>query len=302
MACLTYKKANLLRLVNILLFLTQISTMYRVLGILLLGIATQAQAQYFYNDILANKQAKENFLLLKTNEIKRVTVTSTDPDGMPTEGFAILQQINSKKNEMVTSTQSTISPVSIFSSSFTPTGNLLASQDSTENAVSQTTYSYGENDNLQKVTSQTHEPEKSVIKFSENRLYSFDGSRPTSMIRIKNRKDTLKVEFIAEEHGLVGEERWIEKGKTIETYYYYYDANGRLTDIAHFNKTARRILPDYIFEYDTKGRITSMDAIVTGTNQYRNWRYSYDARGLKIKEIIYNKDKRAEGKVLYNYE
>ncbi len=300
----TYKKTILLRLVNIHLILNQIRTMYKVLCVMCFSAATSVNAQYYYNDILGNKQAKEHYQLLKKNNIKKVTVTSTDPNGEPIEGISILQEINARRNEMTTSTQSPSSPTSILSTKFLENGMPATTNDSTEAAVSLTSYTYGSGtpENLTGVTSASHEPEQTILKFSENRQYTFNGSQPKSMLRIKNGKDSLKVQFLADEHGWIGEERWVEKGKTIETYYYYYDAKGHLTDIARYSTRARRLLPDYTFEYDGNGRLAQMTSFVNGTNQYRIWRYTYDDRGLKTKEVVFNKDKQAEGKVLYSYE
>lgn len=278
--------------------------MYKVFSLLCICAVIQARAQYYYDDILGNKQAKDNYLLLKQNNIKKVTVISTDPNGAPTEGFAILQEINARKNEMNTSTQSAISPTSILFTKYLVSGYPASTTDSTEAAVSITSYSYQNetSGNLLAISSTTHEPEQQSIKFYEQRQYVFNGAQPKTMLRIKNGKDSLRVQFIADEKGWISEERWTVKGKTIETYYYYYDAAGNLTDIARYSAKARRLLPDYTFNHDANGRLTEMTSFVNGTNQYRIWRYTYDGRGLRTKEVVFNKDKQAEGKVIYNYE
>ncbi|MEO7308754.1 MAG: hypothetical protein ABIX01_00035 [Chitinophagaceae bacterium] len=305
MACPTYKKAILLRLVNIHLILNPKRSMYKLCSLLCFFVVTQAGAQYYYNDILGNQEAKDNFLLLKKNNIKKVTVTSTAPDGMPVEGLAILQEINARKNQMTTSTHNELNPTSILLTQYLTNGLPASTTDSTEAAVSATIYTYSDDGvgNLLSITSKTHEPEQSAIKFMEQRQYTFNGMKPSSMLRVKNGKDSLQVQFVNEEHGWIGEERWTEKGKATETYFYYYDVKGNLTDIARFNKKANRLLPDYTFEYDATGRITIMNSFVNGTNQYRIWRYTYDGRGLKTKEVVFNnKAKESEGKVVYSYE
>jgi YD repeat-containing protein len=165
-------------------------------------------------------------------------------------------------------------------------------------------YTYGTDAShpLQTVASSTGFPGERTNQFVEIRNYTSNGKQPSGMVRIKNGRDTLWVTFIAEEHGWIGEERWLQKGKLVETYYYYYDAAGRVTDITHFNKTARRILPDYTFEYNAQGRLTSMVTFINGTNQYRTWRYTYDSRGLKTGEVVYNKYRQQEGKLIYSYQ
>lgn len=265
---------------------------------------TTARAQYYYNDILSNRTAHENFGLLKKAGISNVAVASFDPNGEPTQGFSVKQEINKRSNTIETSSQSAYSNASILTSSYTTDGWPTASIDSTEGSVSRTSYFYS-NDaahQLQSVTSTTGFPGEMTNQYVELRTYSFSGANPAGMVRIKNSKDTLRVNFIVEEHGWIGEERWIQKGKTIETYYYYYDAAGRVTDIAHYNKLARRILPDYTFEYDAQGRLTSMITIINGTNQYRTWRYTYDNRNLKTGEVVFNKYRQQEGKLVYTYQ
>jgi len=278
--------------------------MNKVIALFCFCAVTHAHAQYYYNDILGNKQARENYMLLKKNTIKKVQIASTEPDGTPTEGFAILQEINARRNEMNTSSQSLLSPTSILLTNYQESGLPLKTIDSTEASVSVTIYTYHNElpGNLSLVSSTTHEPEQSIIKFSEKRQYTYNGTVPKSMLRVKNAKDSLRVAFLPDENNRIGEERWTEKGKLTETYYYYYDEKGNLTDIARYSNKARRLLPDYTFEYDENGRTTGMTAFVNGTNQYRIWRYTYDGRGLKTKEVIFNKDKQAEGKVVYSYE
>lgn len=269
----------------------------------LLLIST-ARAQYYYNDILSNRTARENFLLLKKAGIKNVTVASFDPNGEPTEGFLLKQDVDTRNSTIETSSQSAYSNPSILRSIYLADGWPLATSDSTEGSVSRTNYTYGADAThpLQAVASTTGFPGEKTNQYIETRNYTNSGTRPASMVRIKNGRDTMRVTFITEEHGWIGEERWIQKGKPAETYYYYYDAGGRVTDIAHFSTKAHRILPDYTFEYDAAGRLASMVTFINGTNQYRTWRYTYDGRGLKTGETVFNKYRQQEGKLVYSYQ
>ncbi|MCC6762232.1 MAG: hypothetical protein IT252_13495, partial [Chitinophagaceae bacterium] len=65
---------------------------------------------------------------------------------------------------------------------------------------------------------------------------------------------------------------------------------------------AGKILPDLLFEYDAAGRINQQTSVQAGSNMYRIWRYVYDARGLKIKEGVFNKYKEPEGRIEYSYQ
>jgi YD repeat-containing protein len=107
--------------------------------------------------------------------------------------------------------------------------------------------------------------------------------------------------FVAAENGRPGEEQWWKGQRRLETYFYYYDEQHRLTDIARFNKRAQRILPDLLFEYHPQGWLAKQVSVQANSNQYRTYRYSYDARGLKVKEEILNKQNQIEAVIFYTY-
>lgn len=266
--------------------------------------STTVRAQYYYNDIVSNRTARENFIQLKKAGVKEVTVASFNPDSQPTEGFSVKQKVSSRNNTVETVSQSAYSNPSILTSVYTSDGWPVSATDSTDASVSRVSYSYS-NDaahQLTTIASTTGFPGENSNLYNEIRTYTYSGTNPASMKRVKNGKDTLHVSFLPEEHGWIGEERWMQKGKLIETYFYYYDDKGRLTDVAHYNKQAQKILPDYTFEYNGAGRISSMMTVVEGTNQYRTWRYTYDERGLKTGEVVFNKYKQREGRLTYTYE
>ena len=278
--------------------------MYKWLLPAMLLLTASARAQYYYTDVLGNKAARENFLLLKKVGISTVAVASFEPGGEPTEGFSAKQELDKRNNTVATISQSAYSNPSTLVSTYTAEGWPLAANDSSDGSVSRISYTYttDASHQLQSVSSSTSFPGEVTNQYNEVRNYNFANGKLAGMVRLKNGKDTLRVNFITEEHGWVGEERWLQKGKAIEIYYYYYDAQGRVTDIAHYNKQARRILPDYTFEYDAQGRMTSMVTVINGTNQYRTWRYTYDSRGLKTGETVLNKYRQPEGKLVYSYQ
>lgn len=278
--------------------------MFKFSALILTLVVVRSEAQYYYNDLGGCKQTKEEHRSLKQLNIRRVSVTATDPDGMPTEGFSVLQELNKAGDRMVTSSQSSITSTSILTTSYLANDLPAASIDSNEATVSETVYTYdaAHPERLIQISSTTHEAGEPNSLFTETRSYTYKDETPVRMVRIKNGKDTMQVQFITEEHGWVAEERWTVKGRITETYYYYYDAAGRLTDIARYSSKAKRILPDYTFEYDAKGKLTQMKAFMNGTNQYRTMLYGYDERGLKVKEQVYNKYNQKEGSLTYTYE
>jgi hypothetical protein len=123
------------------------------------------------------------------------------------------------------------------------------------------------------------------------------------MLKILNNNDTTEVRFTLGERGNVVEELPFIKHVSGEKTYYYYDDKNRLTDIVRYNAKARRLLPDYMFEYTDKNRvsqkITTLSMMDLG---YLIWRYVYDDKGLKTKEASFNKDKVMTGKIEYSYQ
>ncbi len=274
--------------------------MYKLFLVFFSSIAFSAHAQYYFNDIVNSKQARDNFQLLHKNDIKKVHVSSEDPDGTPTEGFSIDQQIET--NKIYTASKATYSNVSILTSNFGKYGWPSSIIDSSDASVIVTNFTYNDNSQLIHISSATHENGETPILYAEERSFTYNGNTPVSMQLIKNKKDTMQVSFITEEHGWVGEERWYKKGRLTETYYYYYDDKGRITDIARFDRKSQKILPDYTYEYNPQGKVITMAAIEPGSNYYRRWHYTYDERGLKTSETVYNKYKQLEGKVNYAYK
>ena len=68
------------------------------------------------------------------------------------------------------------------------------------------------------------------------------------------------------------------------------------------DKKLKKLMPDMMFEYDENNRviqkITPLPQLTLG---YVIWRYIYDGRGLKTKEVLFNRDKQLTGKIDYAY-
>jgi YD repeat-containing protein len=122
------------------------------------------------------------------------------------------------------------------------------------------------------------------------------------MLRIKDKKDTSVVSFKLDEKGNVSEEQSIRRGVSSDPVYYYYDSNNRLTDIVRFNNKAKRLLPEYMFEYSPKNQVIQKITVPGNGSNYLIWRYQYDDRGLRVREAIFDKYKQLTGKIEYQYQ
>jgi antitoxin component YwqK of YwqJK toxin-antitoxin module len=266
-------------------------------------LLSSAHAQYYYQDIVGLQNTSKNFLRLKANKVNAVVAVSIEPDGSESEDFGIKQELNSKRNILVTQTRSDISGSSILTTYFNDNGFPTSLTDSTNNTVNEVRYTYDEKGRLKQLSSNSHEPGDTNNYFiREDHLFYYDSKgQLVNMLKIKNKVDTMLVIFKPSENGPL-EEAWYYKGYKQETWYYYYDEKGRLTDIARFNPKAKKMLPDYIFEYDEDGDLSQQTVVMPITNFYRVWVYEYLENGLKKAESILKKGKEQEGRIVYSYD
>jgi hypothetical protein len=53
----------------------------------LIVLTTSATAQYFYKDVVSNKQLMAEMAVLKEQNIRTISLSSFEDDGKPSEGF-----------------------------------------------------------------------------------------------------------------------------------------------------------------------------------------------------------------------
>lgn len=261
-----------------------------------------AQAQYYYKDIVSNRQAREQYQLLKAARVKKTTITSFEADGSPSPDFKMEQKVMGSYSQIRTTSENAFTGRSVFTTYFNAEGQLFKSVDTTNETTIQVFFGY---DGQNRLVSISHSSQGVYDKNKEteqhNWQYNAQG-QPEKMLLIKNNTDTTYVSFTYDEAGRVAEEKLVKKGNYLDKYYYYYDEQGRLTDIARYNQRARRLLPDYIFEYDANNRLYEMTTTQEGSSGYMIWRYTYNEKGLKTKEALYNKEKAFVGRTEYVYE
>ena len=271
-----------------------------ILLLLAFTTALNLKAQYYYNDIVNNKQVLAELARLKAKKINGVKVISLEATGEESEGFTCQKKINRDFTEVEIYTSTDESYPNTFTSYFTKTGLLQKTVDSSEAGATTIYYSYDAAGRLSGINSSKHfatDDDAGVV--FEQHLYKYnDAGILEKMIMVKNNRDTTLYIFQADESGNVGIEK---NSRTGEDYYYYYNSKNQLTDIVHRYSYQKKLFPEYAFEYDNAGQLIKMITTEKEGAYYFIWRYDYED-GLRINERCYAKEGRIMGSVEYKYK
>jgi len=271
-----------------------------LIGILLLFMCSDSMAQFYYKDILANRQTSDKWKMYKDNKISSVKLISYEPNGTPTEGFDCNQTVAADFSTIDTYTRSNASTVSNLVAYYDDKGLLTKTIDTSDTYQSTSEYTYDAGGRLSTIINTAVETDNHV-KSIEKHIWTYNQqSVPVSMIKIKDDLDTTYVQFTIDDKGNVIEEKAVRNGVKLPVIYYYYSDENHLTDIVRYNAKAQRLLPDYIFEY-ANGRVSSMLFVPPGSGDYQKWIFQYDEKGLKKRDTCFNKKKELLGKVEYQY-
>jgi hypothetical protein len=258
-------------------------------------------AQYYYQDILGTEQTNRQYKLLADKRLNKVSAISYEPNNQPSKDFVLEQTVINNGKEILTRSATAGSGESIFKSLYEK-NRLVKTVDSGSHAINTVNYEYNGDGKLVNVLSVSKDFDGSFTS-SESHSWTYNSKgKPERMIKVKNTKDTTKILFVYDEFGNVAEEKWTRNNRTLETYYYYYNAGNLLTDIVRFNRRAKQMLPDYMFEYDAEGRMTSMTQTQSASANYLVWKYQYNPQGFKAKEYVFNKQKELLGRIEYSYQ
>lgn len=261
-----------------------------------------AGAQYYYLDIAGTEQTNARYQKLHENQLQKISAVSFEGNSQPSTDFVLEQTINNTSRQIITHSATVNSGESFFTSFFNENGKLVKTVDSSSNAINTVVYQYDDNGRLLS-TRQTSADFDGKFNSAEDHKWQYNSNgKPVAMIKTKNGADTLQVSFKLDEAGNVAEEAWRKNNRTIETYYYYYNAKNQLTDIVRYNRKAQRMLPDFMFEYDAAGNLSQMTQTQGASANYLVWRYVFNNKGLKEKEFVFNKQKELLGKIEYTYQ
>ncbi len=259
----------------------------------------QSSAQFYYKDIIATRDLQKKHQVYRKNAVRAVEYASFDANNQPIEGFSCQQTVAPDFSMIRTITKTSLSGVSESTTWFNQKGQLSRSMDTADGNKTNTEYQYDDANNLVMINSVSLSPGQVSNQEKHIWVYNQKG-QPQKALKIKNGNDTTEITFVIDEQGHVAEEKSIRKNSALPVIYYYYDGS-KLTDIVRYNNKARRLLPDYIFEYEDD-RVASMLIAEEGTGDYQKWYYSYDDNGLKLMDACYSKSKILIGRVEYNYK
>jgi hypothetical protein len=268
--------------------------------LLLVIISTPVMSQFYYKDLITVQQTNETYRLYKVNKVNKVTLNSFQGSTPVTEGFICEQRVNLSKNEVVTYTNTLDLGESYFTAIYKTQGLLTKTTDSSQESVSYASYEYDANNRLVTIHHSTQAADNSS-RYTESHYWQYSASgKPQTMLRVKNKRDSTIVNFKTDAKGNVTEEEVVGRASE-QKIYYYYDEKNRLTDVVKYNQKAKRLLPDYMFEYEDTGELSTMTIVPEGSSDYQKYYYKYDENGLKVIEFCYNKRNELMGKVQYSY-
>jgi hypothetical protein len=268
--------------------------------ILFVFLSTYLNAQYFYLDIVGTKQTNQQYKLLRAFQYKRINATSFEGNEL-SKDFVLEQTITNNGQKIITRS-ATIGSTESFFISYYLNNKVVKTVDSSKNAINTVGYEYDNAGRLLSTITNSVDFDGTFTSSEHHNWTYNEKGLPERMLKIKNKTDTTLVTFVVDDQDNVVEERWLKNNRGTENYFYYYNPKKQLTDVVRFNKKAKAMLPDYMFEYDSKGHIVQMTQTQKGNANYLVWKYLYNDDGMKQKEVVFNKQKEMLGRIEYNYQ
>lgn len=272
-----------------------------MLFLFLLVVSSVAQSQYYYKDIIGTREANDLINSYKKVNLRSVEIISIESNGSPSKDFRIIQQFDLASQVLHTQTRNQ-TETSILSTYFNEQGKVIKTVDSSGFLANTTLYTYLPNGSLQSLNSLATDTSRGLKETEDHTWhYNADG-KPQKMLRTINNVPAMEITFTYDENGNVAEEVWKKKGIEMDRIFYYYNDQNYLTDIVRFNKKAGRLLPDFMFEYSNEGQVIQKITVPVNSLDYQIWRYQYNDKGLKSREVLFDRDKQIVGKIEYRYQ
>ncbi len=271
-----------------------------LLGLMCQTICPIVRGQYFYKDIINTRQASSEMAVLRQAGVRTVSLKSYEADESESRSFFCERKLSRDHRKSSLYTRTGLTGRSLMESSFDEQGRLVQTYDSSENFISRTRFSYDDRGRLFRTRSESSSADEDFVsRGAEEHVYLYDESPlPHSMFRIRNGSDSLLILFSKDEN----DDLAIEKDtRTGAKFYYYYDSTHRLTDVVHMNEYKNKPVADYVFTYDTEGRLVRMLSTEPGSDNFMVWRYDYE-NGLKIRERLLSREGFLIARIEYSYK
>ncbi|MBI1343286.1 MAG: hypothetical protein GC171_10175 [Terrimonas sp.] len=258
-------------------------------------------AQQYYHDISATEESNRQFQLYLQLKVVSITATGYNQDNRPVSDFSEKQVIDADARK-ITTTRNSDNQSSVETLFFDEQNRLIQSVDSSSINTNTTRYVYDVNGRVSMISNNLLD---TAVNIDENETHTWiydEEGLPQKMIRVVNINDTTEFRFKTDANGHITEETTYKRGRAGEVVYYYYNDKGQLTDIVRYNTRARRLLPDFMFEYGENGKMIQKISTVSNPRVgYIIWRYQFDSRGLKIREANFTKEKKLIGRIDYAF-
>lgn len=275
--------------------------MKNLLSLFLFFYAATAHSQFYYNDILGAEELNQRMKNYTANKVASVNAIGFDAEGIKNSDFIELQEIKENSRLLKISSYNEKVKSTIYYR-FDDSGRLASQTDSANGAKSVSEYKYDMNGKLISVFNTVSNIDNDVKIYEDHKwIYNATG-QPEKMWKIMNRKDSTLYRFSLDERNNVADEILVKKGIRYDSVLFYYDAQNRLSDIVRYNKKAGKLLPDFMFEYDTQNRVIQKISTVSDVRiAYIIWRFQFNEKGLKTKEVLFNRFKQQTGRIEYRY-
>ncbi|MDE3183745.1 MAG: hypothetical protein KGM16_10035 [Bacteroidota bacterium] len=258
------------------------------------------KAQYYYKDIIGTNKENKEFSILKNSNIKDIKIASFNENDQPSKGFFCEKRINKKFSQSQLMTKSNITGESLLVTDYNDNGEVIKTTTTTPHTTNIVEYKYDKEGNIISIYTNTVADGDS-IGITETHEYIYQNGKPVKMLRKKNNMLISTITFVADHKGNIIEED--PSGKSDDKkYYYYYDDSNRLTDVVHYNQIAKKLLPDYMFEYNNTNQPKQMISVDVTGRSYFIWRYAYDDKNLPEIQKCYSKEKQLLGTIQYQYQ
>lgn len=268
-------------------------------AILLMYWTNPVQAQYYYNDIIGNRQENSEYTRFVASNAHKTSLQSFESDDLPSKGFFGEKVFNKDFSESTMTTRSNVTGESKVLADYDQ-GRIISSVTTTLSSSDTTRFTYDLLGKLIQIRNVSIGNGDSS-RFTEVRTISYDSTgKPLKMSRVTNGVAQPDIDFVKDKDGNIIEEHATDG--QFEKYFYYYDDQNRLTDVVHFNKRVHKLLPDYMFSYqdgtNLPGQMISVES--SGAN-YLIWKYAYTDSGLPEIQKCYSKEKKLLGTIQYEY-